>query len=183
MRYFDFQPGARSAFRPSATGSRPGATPRRTGLRRGDRRRRRPRAGDRLLSRQGARHHQRRRAGEGLDRRRQCRAQHHDHPLQLSAAGQHPVLRIVDEALGGAGAGPQLQRDGQPARRAEPLSFRRASATPTPGAATPCGCTASTPNCSIATACGRIAPFLEFRQCPLSDSGRAAAAARRHGAP
>jgi hypothetical protein len=62
---------------------------------------------------------------EGLDRLRQCRAQHHHHPLQLSAAGQHPLLRMVDEAVGGAGAGPQLQRHGQPARRAEPLSFRR----------------------------------------------------------
>ena len=70
---------------------------------------------------------QRRRAGEGLDRLRQCRPQHHHHPLELPAAGKHPILRIVDEALGGAGAGPQLQRDGQPARRAEPLPLRRAA--------------------------------------------------------
>ena len=31
--------------------------------------------------------------------------------------GNIALLRAVDEALGGAGAGPQLQRDGQPARR------------------------------------------------------------------
>ena len=96
-------------------------------LRRRHRRRRRARAGDRLLPRQGARHHQRRGAGEGLARLRQCRAQHHHHPLQLPAARQHPVLRMVAEALGGAGAGHQLQRHGQPARRAQPLPLRRAA--------------------------------------------------------
>ena len=73
---------------------------------------------------------QRRGAGEGLDRLRQCRPQHHHRPLQLPAAGQHPVLRILAEAVGGAGAGPQLQRHGQPARRAQPVPLRRASATP-----------------------------------------------------
>ena len=41
--------------------------------------------------------------------------------------GNIAVLRMVDEAVGGAGAGPQLQRDGQPARRAQPLSLRRAA--------------------------------------------------------
>ena len=35
------------------------------------------------------------------------------------------LLRMVDEAVGGAGAGPQLQRHGQPARRAQPLPLRR----------------------------------------------------------
>ena len=42
-------------------------------------------------------------------------------------AGQYPLLRIVDEALGRAGAGLELQRHGQPARRVEPLSFRWAA--------------------------------------------------------
>ena len=96
-------------------------------LRRRHRRRRRAWPRHRLLSRQGARHHQCRGAREGLSRLRQCRAQHHHRPLQLSAPRQHPVLRIVDEALGGARAGPQLQRHGQPARRAQPLPFRRAA--------------------------------------------------------
>ena len=41
--------------------------------------------------------------------------------------GNDPLLRMVDEAVGGAGAGPQLQRHGQPARRAQPLPFRRAA--------------------------------------------------------
>ena len=96
-------------------------------LRRRHRRRRRAWAGDRLLPGQGARHHQCRGAGEGLYRLRQCRAQHHHRPLQLPAARQHAVLRALAEALGGAGAGPQLQRHGQPARRAQPLPLRRAA--------------------------------------------------------
>ncbi len=80
---------------------------------------------DRLLPRQRIRHQECRGAGEGLDRLRQCRPQHHDHPLQLSAARQYRLLRAVDEAVGEDGARPQLQHHGQPARRAEPLSFRR----------------------------------------------------------
>ena len=93
---------------------------------------------------------------------RQCRPQHHHRPLQLPAARQHPVLRMVDEAVGGPGAGPQLQRHGQPARRAQPLPFRTRSATPSRGAAMPCGCTASMPSCSTATGCARCVPFLDF---------------------
>ena len=127
-----------------------------------DRRRRRAWAGDRLLSRQGVRHHQRRGAGEGLYRFRQCRPQHHHHPLQLPAARQQSVLRALAEALGRAGAGLQLQRHGVAARHPQPLPFRRASATPMPGAATPCGCTASTPSCSTGQRCGAMLPFLNF---------------------
>ena len=59
-------------------------------IRRGDRRRRRPRAGDRLLSGGGARHRPGRGPGEKLARLRQRRAQHHHHPLQLHAAGNGP---------------------------------------------------------------------------------------------
>ena len=62
-------------------------------LRRGHHRRRRPWAGDRLLPRQRIRHPQCRRAGKGLDRLRQCRPQHHHHPLQLPAARQYRLLR------------------------------------------------------------------------------------------
>ena len=94
-------------------------------LRRGDHRRRRPRPGDRLVPGPRTRHPQRRRAGKGLDRRRQCRPQHHDHPLQLHAARQYRLLRAFDEAVGAHGAGPQLQHDGQPARRHQPLPLRR----------------------------------------------------------
>ena len=54
-------------------------------LRRGDRRRRRAWPRHRALSRQGARHHQCRGGREVLYRLRQCRAQHHHRPLQLSA--------------------------------------------------------------------------------------------------
>ena len=49
--------------------------------------------GDRLLPRQGARHHQRRGDREGLARRRQHRAQHHDHPLELSLRRERAALR------------------------------------------------------------------------------------------
>ena len=150
-------------------------------LRRGDRRRRRPRARHRLLSRQGARHHQCRGGGEGLSRLRQCRAQHHHRPLELPAARQHPVLRMVDEAVGGAGAGPQLQRHGQPARRAEPLPLRRAArrlcAARQRHAAARRRCRAARPRAGA-----RAGAVPRFRQCALSDPGRAAAAARRHGA-
>ena len=132
-------------------------------LRRRHRRRRRPRPRDRLLPRQAARHHQRGGGREGLDRLRQCRAAT---PRiirsQLPAARQHPVLRKVAEAVGRAGAGHQLQRHGQPARRAQPVPLRRRSATPTCGAATPCGCTASMPNCSTASRCARCVPWLDF---------------------
>ena len=62
-------------------------------LRRGDHRRRRPWPGDRLVPGQRIRHQECRGAGEGLDRLRQCRPQHHDHPLQLHAARQYRLLR------------------------------------------------------------------------------------------
>ena len=41
--------------------------------------------------------------------------------------GNLAVLRALDEAVGGARAGPQLQRHGQPARRAERVPFRPAA--------------------------------------------------------
>ena len=44
--------------------------------------------------------------------------------------GNDPFYECVDEALGRPGAGPELQRHGQPARRAEPVPLRRRSATP-----------------------------------------------------
>ena len=58
-----------------------------------------------------------------------------------------------------------------------------ASATPTPGAAMRCGCTASTPNCSTATAVRTMRAVSRLRQRPLSHQGRTAAEARRHGPP
>ena len=73
----------------------------------------------------------------------------------------------------------QLQRHGQPARRLEPLPFRRASATPTPGAAMPCDCTASMPNCWIASRCApwcrsSISTMRAFRSRAGCCSGAAA---------
>ena len=90
-------------------------------LRRRDRRGRGARTGNGLLPRQGAWPDERRRRREGLHRLRQCRPQHDDHPLELPAARQHALLRVVDEALGGPGAGLQLQCDGKPARRPQSL--------------------------------------------------------------
>ena len=58
-----------------------------------------------------------RRAGEGLDRRRQYRAQHDDHPLQLPDGGERGAVRPRGEALGGSGAGAELQRHVLAARR------------------------------------------------------------------
>ena len=113
---------------------------------------------------------------------RQRRPQHHHHPLQLPAARQHAVLRVVDEAVGGAGAGPQLQRHGQPARRAQPLPFRRRSATPTRGAATPCGCTASMPSCSTASRCARWCPIsISTTRASRSRAACCSGAAARRG--
>ena len=60
---------------------------------------------------------------------------------------------------------------------------RRAARRLSRGAATPCGCTASMPNCSTASRCARMVPVPRFRQRALSDPRRPAAAARRHGAP
>ena len=78
----------RSASRATKAGRRPGAIRRRNRrLRRHHHRRRRPRARDRLLSREGTRHHQCRGAGERADRPRQYRPQHHHRALQLPVAG------------------------------------------------------------------------------------------------
>ncbi len=49
-----------------------------------------------------ARHHQCRGAREGLARRRQHRAQHHDRALQLPVGRERAALRAFAEALGGA---------------------------------------------------------------------------------
>ena len=113
---------------------------------------------------------------------RQRRAQHHDLPLQLSAARQRAVLRMVDEAVGGAGAGAQLQRHGQPARHREPDPFRRPARRLCPARQRHAARTASMPNCSTASRCATMVPLARFRQCALSDQGRLVAGARRHGA-
>ena len=75
------------------------AAPAQAALRRGDHRRRRTRAGDRLLPRPRSRHRRRRGAGEGLSGRRQYRAQHRHRPLELPDPGGRGVLRRIDRAL------------------------------------------------------------------------------------
>ena len=89
-------------------------------LRRGDRRRRRPRPGHRALPGQEPRHHQRRRAGEGLAGRRQHGPQHHDHPLQLPVGRERRHLRALPQAVGGPRGRSRLPDPVQPARRAQP---------------------------------------------------------------
>ena len=179
---FDLLARPRGSVRPQEMAAHLARRGTETALRRGDHRRRRTRPVDRLPPRRRIRHHQRRGAGEGLDRLRQCRPQHDDHPLQLSAPRQYRLLRAVDEAVGDDGARPQLQHHGQPARRLEPLSFGRPARRL---------CTARQRHAHQrhrrrAARCGggqEDGAVPEFRQCALPDPGRAAAAARRHGAP
>ena len=152
-----------------------------TRVRRRHRGRRRAWARDRLVSREPLRHHQCRGGGEGLSRQRQRRPQHHDHPLELPASRQHPVLRTFDETLGRARAGHQLQRHGEPARRPEPLPLgwpaRRLRA------ARQCHDDAWR-RCRTARPGRRPAPVpsVRLRQRPLPDPGRPPAAPRRLGA-
>ena len=86
--------------------SRPGSAPRSFGLAArlggrgaegelpgGDRRGRRAWPRNRLLSREKSRHPRRGGTGEGMARRRKYRAEHHDHPLELPAAGARRDLR------------------------------------------------------------------------------------------
>src|SRR6266536_2627311 len=75
---------------------------------------------DRLLPRAQPRHHRRVRAREGLARRRQHRAEHHHHPLELPLGRVGGDLRALVEALGGAGGGPRLRPRVQPAWRPQP---------------------------------------------------------------
>ena len=88
------------------------------------RRRRRPRSGHRLLPRRRARPHQYRGARERLDRRRQHRAQHHDHPLELPVRRKRRALRPRGEAVGGPLPGTQLQRHVLAARRDDARAHR-----------------------------------------------------------
>ena len=129
-----------------------------------------------LLSRQGARHHQCRGAGEELDRLRQCRPQHHHHPLQLSAARQRALLRIVDEAVGGTGAATSTTTRWSASAASSTSIIPTLSATPMPGAATRCACTASMRELLDRERVRALLPLSGFRQCALSDPRRTAAA-------
>ena len=90
------------------------------GLRRDRRGRRRARSRHRLLPGREPRHHRRLRRGEGLARRRQHRAQHHDHPLELPVGRVRGDLRALPEALGRARGGALVRHAVLAARRAEP---------------------------------------------------------------
>ena len=70
-----------------------------------------------LLSRPQPRHHGRGDHREGMDRRRQHRAQHHHHPLELPPGRLRRALREGPLALRDAEPGTQLQRHVQPPRR------------------------------------------------------------------
>ncbi len=123
VEILDLLAGAQCAELPRRLAARVAQSCAQASLRRGHRRRRRTRARDRLLPREGARPRQRRGAREGLARRRQHRAQHDDRPLELPPRPQRAFLRVLAQAVGEARAGPQLQRDVQRARRAEPRAF------------------------------------------------------------
>ena len=103
------------------------------GLRRGHRRRRRPRPRRRLLPGEGARDHQRRGDRQGLARRRQHRPQHHDHPLELPLRRERPALRPRARPLGEPLPGAELQRHVLQARRADARAQRpRRAVLPAP---------------------------------------------------
>ena len=172
----------RGTFRPQELAAHLARRQPEAALRRGDHRRRRPWPGDRLAPRQRIRHQQRRGAGEGLDRLRQCRPQHHDHPLQLPAARQYRLLRAVDEAVGDGWSRTSTTTPWSASAACSTSTTPTRSATPMRGAATPCASTASTPSCSTSTAVRKMMPFLNFDNARFPDPGRAAAAARRHGA-
>ena len=141
----------------------------------------RPRTGHGLLPGEEPRCPQRRRARERLHRRRQRRPQHDHRPVELPDAGQHPLLRAFAQAVGRPRAGPQLQRDDQPARRAEPVPQRFAarrlrSPRQLDAPARRRRRNAESRAGAQAAAAGRL------RQRALPDHGRPDAATRRHGA-
>ena len=92
-------------------------------LRRRDHRRRRARAGHRLLP-APARHHQRRGAREGLHRLGRGGPQHHDPALELQDARGRALLRRVREALRGPRRGARLQPAVQPVRAPHARALR-----------------------------------------------------------
>ena len=69
--------------------------------------------------------------------------------------GNNPFYQLSHAAVGRAGAGPQLQRHGHRSAACSTSTIPTRSATPMPGAATPCGCTGSMPSCSTGQRCGR----------------------------
>ena len=96
---FDLVARPQRLARPRRLGSRLAQPAAEAALRGDHHRRRRPRSGDRLLPGQGARRARRGRARKGLARRRQHRAQHHDHPLQLPV-GRVPGSTITRSSCG-----------------------------------------------------------------------------------
>src|SRR6202140_4808959 len=118
---------SRGSHRPARLVARLGEAGTSLPLPRRDRRRRWSWTGDGLLPRHRVRHYRRGGAGEGPYRAGQRRSQHHHHPLQLLPPGQYPLLRVLAEAVGRSRAQAELQCDGEPARRPQPVSHRRAA--------------------------------------------------------
>ena len=97
-------------------------------------------------------------ARKGMDRLRQCRPQHHDHPLQLPAAGNIQFYEWSMKLWEGLERTSTTMR--WSASAAWSISFTPTrSATPSPAAATPCGSMASMRNCSTAVKSGRCCRF------------------------
>ena len=136
----------------------------------------------RLLPGEAVRPGQHRGAGEGLDRRRQHRTKHHHRPLELPARRQRALLRVLAQAVGGAGAGLQLQCHVLAAEHSQSLPRRRAARRLHPPRQRD---DPQRRGCGVPRPRGRPGDvsFPQFRQCPLSDHRRPAAAARRHRPP
>ena len=124
-----------------------------------------------------------RRPRQGLARRRQYRAQHHDRPLQLPLGGFGSDLRPRPQAVDDAVPGAQLQRDVLAARR------HAARAQPSRGAGVQASNSRQPPggdrrrmvDCRAGEG---ILPDPQHRsRNPLSRRRRRVAAHRRHGAP
>ena len=159
------------------------AQPRAEATLRGDRRRRRrPRAGDRLLPGQRAWRARCRGARKRLAGRWQHRAQHHDHSLQLPVGRERPDLRPRRQAVGEPLPRAEFQRHVQPARRRQP---RAQPARPAGDQAATARQPAERHRQRVSDARGdqtaRTAAQHLARRA-LSDSRRLPAAARRHGA-
>ncbi len=118
-----------------------------------------------------------------MDRRRQHRAQHHHHPLELPLQRKRRALRSLSQALGEPLAGIELQRHVLAARRDD----ARAHGARHPGRQTPRACQSlqrRRQRMARARTSQAILSAAEHRtKHSLSRVGRRPAAARRHRAP
>ena len=184
---------AASSTDPTAqdAGSRPARAPRlplaqpraEAHLRRGHRRRRRPRPGHRLLPGQEPRHHQRRGAGEGLAGGRQHGPQHHDHPVQLPVGRERGHLRARAEAVGGAGRRSSTTRSCSASAACSTSRTACRTSARACAASTPTGSTASTPSGSTPEQVKEVCPIVNVSPGRALPGARAPPTSRGPASP